>query len=144
MSEDLTYRQKLVNGLNKALSREYSAALQYTQHYGVVTGAQWMPIRGALSEHAKEEQGHALTLSDLVQFCGGVPTLEVKPEPETAEKAEALLEQDLEGEAAAIQEYRDLVKMAQDGGYYEVVEVLLGILKDELDHANELMLALGK
>lgn len=135
--------EQIVSLLNKDLALEYNAAVQYAQHYGVITGPEFMAIRSAISDHAKEELSHALTLSDLIQYYGGVPVGSMS-EIKTADSSKANLKLDLASEEIAIARYRTRIKQADEMGLYELGMVLRDILKDELDHANELQLALGK
>lgn len=133
----------LLVDLNKDLSLEYAAAIQYIQHYGMLTGPQYMTIRNVLSEHASEEVGHALTLSDLIAYYGGVSEKDCG-KVLTANSTADMLKDDLATENVAIQRYRKRVKDAEDLGLFELGTELRKILTDELDHANELKLALGK
>lgn len=136
--------KQLLPLLNDDLAREYQAAIQYTQGFGLLTGAQYMPIRSAFEEHAQEELGHALKLSDLIQYYGGTPTPDVNPKPKEARKASDILALNADAELEAIKRYRERVKQAEDAGFVELGEALRSILAEELDHANELMLALGR
>ena len=134
---------ELVALLNKDLALEYQAIQQYVQHYGVVSGPEYMTIREALKSHAEEELGHASTLSDLIQYYGGVP-VGMGPNISTADKVPDILKLDLTSENIAIGRYRTRIKQVEELGYYELGSALRVILSDELDHANELKLALGK
>ena len=58
---DLTHEQ-LLEALNKDLEWEYSAAIQYTQHAAVITGAKYESIQKELLVHAQEEMQHAVIL----------------------------------------------------------------------------------
>ena len=70
---------KLVEYLNKDLELEYSAGIQYIQHSAVMCGAQYGDIIKELKIHARQEFDHAMTLSDQIDFLGGVPTAKVGP-----------------------------------------------------------------
>jgi len=47
--------QKLIELLNSDLALEYTAAVQYVQHSGVMTGAEYGDIIKELKIHATEE-----------------------------------------------------------------------------------------
>lgn len=136
--------QDLVGLLNKDLALEYQAIQQYVQHYGVVSGAEYMPMREALKEHSEDELKHANSLSDIIQYYGGVPVGNGPPVALAADSVKSTLKLDLASENIAINRYRTRIKQAEDMGYYELGVILRDILEDELDHANELKLALGK
>lgn len=135
--------QDLVGLLNKDLALEYQAIQQYVQHYGVVSGAEYMVIREALKEHSEDELKHAAKLSDIIQYYGGTP-VGSGPEISKAADNKGALKLDLASENIAINRYRTRIKQAEDMGFYELGSLLRDILSDELDHANELKLALGK
>lgn len=54
--------KKLLTALNKDLEWEYAAAIQYTQHAAVITGAKYESIQKELLVHAQEEMQHAVML----------------------------------------------------------------------------------
>ncbi len=47
-------KSKFIDLLNKDLAWEYTAMVQYVQHSGVMTGAQYMSIKKVISLHAQE------------------------------------------------------------------------------------------
>jgi bacterioferritin len=133
----------LIPLLNKDLALEYQAVQQYVQHYGIMTGPEYMVIREAMREHSEDELKHANMLSDLIQYYGGTP-VGSGPSPSEATESKKAITLDLASENIAIGRYRTRVKQSEDMGYYELGSALRSILTDELDHANELALALGK
>lgn len=133
----------LLADLNKDLTLEYAAAVQYVQHYGRVTGPQYMSIREQIGDHAKEELGHALVLSDMIQYYGGNPSAEVGKVLLAADVG-GMLRDNLASENVAIQRYRKRIQDCESLGMYELAEQIRDIISDELDHANDLKLALGK
>lgn len=135
--------QKILDLLNKDLSLEYAAAIQYIQHYGAMTGPEYIYIRNEVGSHAKDELGHALTLSDLIAYYEGTPIADVG-KVNLAKDVKRMLEFDLAAEDVAINRYRMRIKQCEEAGFYELGTALRSILSDELDHANELKLALGK
>jgi bacterioferritin len=134
---------KILTDLNGDLSREYAATVQYVQHYGCLTGPEYMTVREQLKEHAKEELDHALKLSDLIQYYGGKPTGLLTPVSPPA-GPQRILQTNLTSEDMQIARYRVRIKELEAEGDYEMATVIRNILEDELDHANDLKLALGK
>lgn len=134
---------KILTLLNKDLSLEYAAAVQYAQHYGLITGPEYMHIRAEFGNHAKEELDHALKLSDLISYYGGIPTAEVG-KVSVSRDVKKMLELNAINEESAIMRYRARIKQCEDAGLPELGEELRSIISDELDHANELKLALRK
>ncbi len=135
-------REKLIEGLNEDLSREYQAIIAYVNYSQVLKGAAYMNIAGELAVHAKEELDHALAIANHVDYLGGMPS--VKPKPvKTSEKAEEMLRFDLDNEIETIREYRRRVKQAETLNEYSIAESLRGILVQEQDHLISLATALG-
>lgn len=129
--------QELIVNLNGDLAREYMAALQYLQHRSMINGV-YFAFAKELEDHAGEEIEHSKTLSDYIQYLGGVPVATPLP-AYTASEAIAMLRQDLNAENDAIARYTERVKQAQELGQYGLAVALQNILKEENMHANDLM-----
>src|ERR1700687_4309300 len=65
-------RDQLIKALNEDLSREYQAIISYVNYSQVLKGAAYTKIADELTIHAKEELDHALTISSLVDYLGGM------------------------------------------------------------------------
>src|SRR5664279_1420361 len=137
-----TTRETLIAALNEDLSREYQAIISYVNYSQVLKGAAYMNIAAELTLHAKEELDHALTISNLVDYLGGMPSVTPKP-VKTSEKAEAMLKFDLENEKETIRNYRRRVKQADELNEFAIAESLRTILVQEQDHLIALATALG-
>ena len=61
-----------------------------------------------------------------------------------SEKAEDLLQFDLDNETDTIREYRNRVRQCEALGEFAISEHIREILKDEQEHAIDLATALGK
>src|SRR6478736_4275555 len=135
-------RDQLINALNEDLAREYQAIIAYVNYSQVLKGAAYMNIAGELAVHAKEELDHALTVSNHIDYLGGMPSVTPKP-VKTSEKAEEMLRFDLENEKETIRHYRRRVKQADELNEFAIAESLRGILVQEQDHLIALATALG-
>src|SRR6202050_4459398 len=120
-------RQKLADALNEDLSREYQAIIAYVNYSQVLKGAAYMNIADELAVHAAEELSHALQIANHVDYLGGMPSVTPKP-VKTSEKAEELLQFDLDNERETIRNYRRRVKQADSLHEFAIVESLRGIL----------------
>lgn len=136
-------KEKLVEKLNGDLAREYTAIVQYTQHSGVITGAEYGDIKKEVIVHASEELQHALTLADQIDYLKGNPTVKVLP-ANTSDDNEEMLEQDLDGENEAIKRYIDRIEEAEELKLLHLAQRLREILAMEQEHAMDLEQALGK
>jgi len=135
-------REILIDGLNEDLSREYQAIIGYVNYSQVLKGAAYMNIADELAVHAKEELDHALTISNHIDYLGGMPSVTPKL-VKTSEKAEDMLRFDLENEKETIREYRRRVKQADELNEFAIAESIREILVQEQDHLTALATALG-
>jgi len=135
-------RKELIKLLNEDLSREYQAIIAYVVYSQVLKGAAYMNIAGELEKHAGEELQHAITLSNQIDYLGGMPSVVPKP-VKTSEKAEEMLRFDLDNENETIRNYRQRIKQCDALGEYAIAEHLREILVQEQDHQIALATALG-
>lgn len=135
-------RKELVKLLNEDLAREYQAIIAYVVYSQVLKGAQYMNIAGELEKHAAEELQHAITLSNQIDYLGGMPVVVPKP-VKTSEKAEDMLRFDLDNENETIRNYRVRVRQCDALGEYALAEQIREILVQEQDHQTALATALG-
>lgn len=136
-------RERLVELLNKDLSLEYSAAIQYIQHTAVMSGAQFGNIIKELRIHANEEIQHAMTLADQIDFLDGVPTIDVGKIYTSSDNI-TMLKQDLSGEEDAIARYKTRIEQSEELKEFALAQQLRTILAMEQEHAMDLKQALGK
>ncbi len=135
-------REQLIAALNEDLSREYQAIIAYVNYSQVLKGAAYMNVADELAVHATEELGHALKISNAVDYLGGMPSVTPKL-VRTSEKAEDMLRFDLEAEFDTIRNYRRRVKQADSLNEFAISETIRDILLDEQDHLILLATALG-
>lgn len=136
-------RKQLIDLLNEDLSREYQAIIAYVVYSQVLKGPQYMNIAAELEKHAAEELQHALLISNQIDYLGGMPTVTPKP-VKTSEKAEDMLQFDLDNENETIRNYRQRVRQCEALGEYAISEHIREILLNEQDHQIALATALGK
>jgi bacterioferritin len=136
-------REELVELLNEDLAREYQAIIAYVVYSQVIKGAEYMAIAKELEKHAGEELDHAITVSKLIDYLGGEPTVTAKP-VKTSEKAEDMLRFDLDNENDTVRNYRERVRQCEALGEYAMAEHLREILKQEQEHQIDLATALGE
>jgi bacterioferritin len=140
---DVISRNQLVDLLNQDLSREYQAIIGYVVYSQVIKGAAYMNIADQLTEHAAEELKHALIISKLVDYLGGMPTVQAKP-VQTSDDPKTMLRYDLENENETIRNYRVRVRQCEALGEFAMAEQIRQILIDEQDHQIDLATALGE
>lgn len=136
-------KEAFIAGLNKALEREYAAAVQYVQHAASITWPEYWSIAKELIIHSNEEMWHAVLVSKLIVDLWWIPTIDVEKREISAD-SKVMLEQDLAGEELAITIYKNLIKIADELGEYGVRRILEDILIMEEEHRRDIMSALGK
>jgi|SRR5690606_9346057 len=97
--------KKVIEHLNRALSIEYSAVIQYTQHSALVQGTDRAVYEEFFEDSSKEARSHAKRVSDWIVSLGGVPTIEAAHIRQATEIGE-MLRQDLETEKEALAAYQ--------------------------------------
>ena len=102
-------RQELIDNLNKALSLELAAVIQYSQHSFLVSGKDREIFKEFFREQAKEAQDHSYVVGDKIVALGGVPTVEPAMIRQSVETDE-MLKQDLELEREAVVGYMEAWK----------------------------------
>jgi len=134
---------ELIELLNKDLGLEYTAMVQYVQHSGVLTGAEYGDIIKEIKIHANEELQHAIILAEQIDYLGGFPSVNV-PAAATSKDNREMLQQDLAGEEDAIARYKQRVVQAEELMELALAQKLREILSVEQEHAIDLKNALGK
>ena len=136
-------KEEIIKELNKDLALEFAAAIQYVQHASVISGGEYDSIQKELVVHSQEEMVHAVSLSDQIDFLGGVPTVDVG-ERKVAPQSVEMLKQDLEGEDLAIRRYRERIGQAESMREYGLRRALEDILIQEEEHKRDLQMVLEK
>ncbi len=141
-NDNATDRQKIIDGLNEDLAREYQAIIQYVVFSSTLKGPEYGDIAEELKLHASEELEHALEIAKQIDYLGGDPTVKSK-EAGYSEDSKTMLEIDLKSERETIKNYRERIRQAEDAGEYALSEKLRGIIAQEQDHEIDLKDALG-
>ena len=135
-------REQLIGLLNEDLAREYQAIIAYVVYSQAIKGAEFMNIAKELEVHANEELQHALVISKLIDYLGGMPTAASLP-VKTSEDAKEMLRFDLDNENDTVRNYRVRVRQCEALGEYAMAEQILEILVQEQEHQIDLATALG-
>ncbi len=129
-------RAELVENLNKALSYELAAIIQYSQHSYLITGPDRQVFKDWFRDQAEEAQEHAETVGDKIVALGGIPTVEPAMIRQAVDLPE-MLKQDLELEREAIAVYMAAWSACDDNDLPQKFW-LEGQIADEQMHIEEL------
>lgn len=129
--------EKLIEGLNKDLSGEYAAAIQYTYYASTVTGMAYQILKPFFEKEIPDEQGHALYLSEKIKTLGGEPTTKPNELKQVTDITD-MLEEAKKAEKATVDAYEERKKLAEELGMTELVVKLEDIIADETHHLEEM------
>jgi bacterioferritin len=135
-------RDKLVQGLQEDIAREYQAIIQYVIFSQKLDTARYMNIADQLEVHAHQELDHAIAIARQLDYLGAYPVHVPKPVEVSEDNAE-MLWADLRAEDTTIRNYRERIRQAEEIGEIALAEILRGIVKEEQDHQIDLATALG-
>ncbi|MEM1513897.1 MAG: ferritin-like domain-containing protein [Candidatus Thermoplasmatota archaeon] len=141
--------KKIVNELKKALADEWLAYYQYWAGARVVEGAMREIISAELEEHAKDELKHAEMITSRLLQLGEKPILSPKEWYSLtncgyeipSSNGEKIIKQNIKGEQCAIDVYNKLLQMTE-GKDVITYQMILEILKDEVEHEDDLEILL--
>lgn len=135
--------KKLIDMLNKALSMELQASIQYMMNHVMVYGIYSESIADVFKKTGIQEMKHAESIAERIDYVGGEPT--TKPAPITLGKtAEQSLNLAVKAEEDAIASYKDIIKAAEAEADYTTRELIEDILAQEEDHHNTFTTLLQK
>lgn len=132
--------KKLMELLNKALSMEYQAIIQYRTHAELIDGQDYEPIVERLKEIAGDEEKHAEMLRERISMLGGVPET-VPQKVGIAQEIKPVLKMNLQAEKDAYSIYTEILPLCR--GNEILHHAIRHIMKDEQEHNEELSQLLG-
>ena len=136
---------KTIEILQAVLATELVCVLRYTQHAIVATGLASEGVKAEFSQHAKEEQDHAMQVAERINQLGGTP--DFNPDTLTGRSAAQYVEakglagmirENLVAERIAIDHYRELIRYFGDDDP-ATRTMLEGILRVEEEHASDML-----
>lgn len=132
-------RRTTIKLLNDLLAAETLCVLRLRPRPAAADGRP-SPAGRRTRDHAQDEQRHVELLTERIRQLGGeptVPTGEPSGDRHGAASAADLLREDLAAERLAIETYREVIDLVQDGDPV-TRRLLTRILMDEEEHAAEL------
>src|SRR4030095_1366085 len=126
---------ELINRLNRALSLEYAATIQYLQQQCLVTGQERQQFAPFFAASSSESHTHAQNLGNKIVALGGGPPVE-RAEIREGKTLAQMLRYDLEMEREALDAYVKAWESAQ--GNPPLLFWLEEIISAEQLHVDEL------
>ena len=107
-------KAKVVATLNKILEQELAGVVRYTHYSFLVYGYGRIPIVSWLRAQATEGLGHAQQAGELITQLGAYPSLGIGPLLDAPQHdIGAILRESLEAERAALEQYRELLRLVE-------------------------------
>jgi bacterioferritin len=137
--------KKTIEILQSVLATELVCVLRYTQHSIMASGLASEGVKAEFATHAKEEQGHAMSVAERINQLGGEP--DFNPETLTGRSASeyqtgkdlvAMIKENLIAERIAVDHYRELIRYFGDNDPTTRV-MIEGILAVEEEHASDML-----
>src|SRR5262245_57781058 len=113
-SEVIMNTTQMIGALNKAVSLENTATLQYKQHALLVRGLWRKVFADFFASESRNALEHACRFGQKIVALGGVPTVEVGGMVRQSLDVEEMLRLDLALERAAMQAYLEAWALADD------------------------------
>lgn len=136
-------KEKLIEALNQDRAEELGAIYQYMGHHYEAEGLESPELVEIFKEISIEEMKHAESLAERIIYLGGEPTY--KPaEIKRGGDLRQMIQDDLDGELAAVEQYKAHIKLAEEEGDYGTRHMLEEILLDEEEHADRFTHYLAK
>ena len=133
--------QKVITALNKAVSLEHAATLQYQQHALLVSGLWRKVYSDFFAGQSQTSLSHAHKFGQKIVALGGVPTVEIGATVHQSTDLEEMLHQDLALEKEALAAYLEAHSLAEsDVALRNMLETQI---EDEQNDIEELEMYLG-
>jgi bacterioferritin len=125
--------QKLIELLNKGVSRELQVSLQYMWDHVRIISMAADTVGDVFRKIAIEEMKHAEQISERIDYLGGVPTTDVDPVVIGKTPVE-MIELGKKAEEEALVLYKATIKQAVEEGDVVTRHLFEDILEDEEEH----------
>jgi bacterioferritin len=137
--------KKTIEILQSVLATELVCVLRYTQHSIMASGLASEGVKAEFATHAKEEQGHAMSVAERINQLGGEPDFNPQTltgrsasEYQTGKDLVAMIKENLIAERIAVDHYRELIRFFGDDDPTTRV-MIEGILTVEEEHASDML-----
>ena len=125
--------QKLLDWLNKAITRELQVTVQYMWQHVQWSGVEHYAVSDEFKSIAVQEMKHAEAIAERLCYLGGTPT--TKPTTiKVGNNLKQMLATDAKDEEGAIKLYKQTIALAAREGDTVTTDLFKKILADEEEH----------
>ena len=133
----------VIDALQKALSEELMAISQYFLHGEMQSNWGYKRLYAEIKKQAIGEMKHAEDLIERILFLEGTPDLNNFPKLKVGKNVQQQLQNDLNLEKEAVEEYNKYIVIARKEGDNASADLFEVLLKDEEEHVDFLEAQLG-
>ena len=126
----------VIEVLQKALAEELQAISQYFLHGEMQSNWGYKRLYAEIKKQAIGEMKHAEELIERIIFLEGIPNLNDFPKLKVGKNVEQQLQNDLELEKTAVEEYNKYIALARKEGDNTSADLFEALLKDEEEHVD--------
>jgi bacterioferritin len=130
--------KKLLEHLNMRLAEELTAINQYMVHSEMCDAWGYGKLHKVIEKRAIDEMKHAEKLIGRILFLEGRPIVSDLNKMHIGAEIPKMHENDRASEEGAIKGYNESIQLAADVGDNGTRDMLVGILKEEEDHIDNL------
>jgi len=127
---------KIIEALNKVLELEIGAILQYLHHHWTGEGMESASILPLFEKTSMDEMKHCEMVAERINFLEGDPSLKPAPVKKGGD-LKKMMQDDLDGEYAAIEFYKEVIKLAAEVGDTTTRLMMEEIVTKEEEHADQ-------
>jgi bacterioferritin len=126
----------VIDVLQKALSEELQAISQYFLHGEMQNNWGYKRLYAEIKKQAIGEMKHAEALIERIIFLEGIPNLNDFPKLKIGKTVEQQIQNDLDLEKTAVEEYNKYIAIARKEGDNTSADLMEVLLKDEEEHVD--------
>jgi bacterioferritin len=130
--------KKLLEHLNMRLAEELTAINQYMVHSEMCDAWGYGKLHKVIEKRAIDEMKHAEKLISRILFLEGRPIVSELNKMHIGAEIPKMHENDRAAEEGAIKGYNESIQLAAEVGDNGTRDMLVGILKEEEDHIDNL------
>ena len=130
--------EKVIDGLNEALSEELTAINQYFLHAEMCESWGYGKLAASIKKQSIDEMKHAEQIIERILFLDGSPNMIKYRKLNIGQNVPDMLANDLILEIEAVGMYNRLIIESAEAKDYGTAEMLKKLLKDEEAHVDEL------
>ncbi len=141
-----TYQNpEVIQLLGEIYCAEISGLNRYLHYSFMVMGHNRIPIQKWFRNNAMESMNHAITMGEKITSLGGHPPMvPISIQENNLHNIQQLLEESLRHEQNAIKLYKGLSVMAASLGDIALEELARDLVREEIEHADEVRKMLRK